>query len=179
MENIHAFMEKSSARELTWLAPWGAAVAAAGFVGWVCHLTLPTTVHLSSAIASIIISLALLAYIGTTLHIMATQHVLTPSKPRILLYKQEERGIFLTSPSDWLSYQSAYSMFLVEADGFERLLCIAEVLIIQDDKKVQLAIAKRNDSAADVWDSLQRGSTDHFKQIIIKPGVPMNWTVST
>ncbi|MER9682651.1 hypothetical protein NKJ23_25570 [Mesorhizobium sp. M0184] len=156
-----------------WLGPWAFAITAAGVVGWAAQALLPATVTLSSGPLAIIVVVVLGLYIGTVLHFHYAQPA-TDSliRPRVLLFKKEQIGLFVISPADWLMYRAAYTLFVTESDGFERVLGIGEVLIFQDDKNVQLLIRERAAGADEIWKSLDAGSKDHFGQIVLKPGAP-------
>lgn len=155
-----------------WLAPWGFALAGAAFLGWIASLLLPPTVAFSSPVLSIALATIAFIYSGTVLHFYLSRPSADLARPKVLLFKKEAPGIFLISPAPWLAYGFGYSLFLARADGFERLLGVAEVFNIQDDRKVQLSVLHRAQGADDVWESLLSGSKDHFKEIIIKPGTP-------
>lgn len=95
-------------------------------------------------------------------------------RPRVLLFKREEVDLFLFSPAEWLSYRYLYTLFAADSDGFERLLGIAQVFNIQDDKKVQIVVTERASGADGIWSSLDGGSADYFRKITIKPGALKN-----
>ncbi|MER8674482.1 hypothetical protein [Mesorhizobium sp. LSJC264A00] len=155
-----------------WLAPWGFAFGVAAFIGWVAGLLLPATATLTSPAISIALATVAFVYIGTALHFYLSRPSADLVRPKVLLFKKEGPGIFLISPAPWLSYRFVYALFLAQNDGFERLLGIAEVFNIQDDRRVQLSVIQRDDGSDDIWTSLASGSKDHFKEIIIKPGTP-------
>ncbi|MBZ9854907.1 hypothetical protein LB566_13945 [Mesorhizobium sp. CA13] len=159
-----------------WMVPWALAVAIAAAIGWAIQALSPATVTIGSGLLGVIAALILCLFLGTALHLYYGRPSAGLIKPRVLLFKKESLGLFVISPADWLMYGAAYTLFVAENDGFERLLGVGEVLIRQDDKNVQLLIRDRAASAEEAWKSLDGGSKDHFGKIIIKPGAPrMGW----
>ena len=157
-----------------WILIWGFALAGAAFVGWILSTLLPDKISLSSGAAASTIAILLCMYVGTTLQIWMARYPSELDRPRVLLFKKEEVDLFLFSPAEWLSYRYLYTLFAADTDGFERLLGIAEVLNVQDDKRVQIVVTDRASGAESVWSSLDGGSTDYFRKITIKPGALKN-----
>ncbi len=154
------------------LTAWGFALGSAAFVGWLVHLLLPAQSTVTSEIIAIATALAVFIYVGSILHLKLDRPTDDLSRPRFILFKAQGRGIFLTTPATWLYYRAKYTVFVNENDGFERLLCIVEVLNIQDDKKIQLAVINRMPETEGIWKSLDSGSQDHFRNLLVKPGAP-------
>lgn len=155
-----------------WMAPWGFALAGAAFIGWVASLVFPAISTITLPVIAIAMATVTFFYVGTGLHLYLSRPSADLVRPKVLFFKKEAPGIFLTSPASWLSYGFGYSLFLAQKDGFERFLGIAEVFNVQDDKRVQLTVIHRAEGADDIWISLTSGSADHFKEIIVKPGTP-------
>ncbi|TPK35982.1 hypothetical protein FJ492_25635 [Mesorhizobium sp. B2-5-4] len=100
-------------------------------------------------------ALVLGLYLGTLLHFHYAQPAADSlTRPRVLLFKKEQIGLFVISPADWLMYRAGYTLFVTESEGFERVLGIGEVLIFLDDKNVQLLVRERAAGADDIWTSL-------------------------
>lgn len=97
-------------------------------------------------------------------------------RPRVILYINADNAesILLFSPADWLSYRSVYAIFVKEENSFERFIGLGQVYVIQDDKRIQVVVTQKLESAKHVWENLDSGSRDYFDKIVLKPGVPSN-----
>lgn len=160
-----------------WMTAWGFALAFAAFIGWIVTLLVREPISLSSGIIAALVSVFLLIYVGTALHLILGIVPEDFVKPRVKLYRKQganSPAIFLFSAADWLSYKAAYTMFVLEDDGFERFMGIAHVFNVQNDKSVQVVVPVRAPASETVWSSLDAGSRDYFKSIVLKPGVPID-----
>lgn len=160
-----------------WITAWGFALGLSAFVGWVAGLVISVPISLDSAGISVAIAFVVLIYSGTALHLLLALSREDFARPRLRVYRKQAEGlpaIFLFSPADWLSYKAAYTMFVLEEDGFERFLGVAHVFNVQNDRCVQVVVPERAKGADKVWSSLDSESRDYFKSIVLKPGVPID-----
>lgn len=155
---------------------WGFAFAAAAFLGWILATTLPTDPFMDGPATSILVATSLFFFLGTVIHLLLARPSSDLVRPRVILYINADNAesILLFSPADWLSYRSVYAIFVKEENSFERFIGLGQVYVIQDDKRIQVVVTQKLESAKHVWENLVSGSRDYFDKIVLKPGVPSN-----
>jgi hypothetical protein len=156
---------------------WGFAATVAALGGWFVDGLSDGADPLDASGFGLVASTFLFLYIGTIIHLILSARTFPFRSPKLKMFRQGDGypdGLFQFEPADWLIYNASYAVFLIEDGDFERLLCVARVLVIQDDKKVQLIVTQRAKDSGGIWDQIARAPRDYTEKIIIKPGVPVD-----
>jgi hypothetical protein len=83
---------------------------------------------------------------------------------------EKASALLLVDPSNLLSHDSSVTLFMLE-DDYEQLVGIGVVVNIQDDKKVQVALFK-NDESEQLIGQLKENKKHDLERLILKPSVP-------
>lgn len=83
---------------------------------------------------------------------------------------EKASALLLVDPSNLLSYDSSITLFIQE-DDYEQLVGIGVVINIQNDKKIQVALFK-NDESEQLINQLKENRKHDLERLILKPSVP-------
>jgi hypothetical protein len=83
---------------------------------------------------------------------------------------EKASALLLVDPSALLSHDSSVTLFMLE-DDYELLVGVGVVINIQNDKKVQVALFKNEDSQQLV-DQLKENKKHDLERLVLKPSVP-------
>lgn len=83
---------------------------------------------------------------------------------------EKASALLLVDPSSLLAHDSSVTLFMLE-DDYEQLIGIGVVINIQDDKKVQVALFK-NDESEQLINQLKENKKHDLERLILKPSVP-------
>jgi hypothetical protein len=98
-----------------------------------------------------------------------------PVLPKVLYGSTMERGILcLLSPSTLFSHDTLVSLYTYQ-DGFEELIAIGRVLVIQNDKKIQIVIQKVITKNTQIINDIGSNKPAILKNILVKPNVPQSY----
>ncbi len=82
-------------------------------------------------------------------------------------------ALLLVDSSNLLAHDSSVTLFMLE-DDYEQLIGIGIVINIQDDKKVQVALFKNNESEQ-LINQLKENKKHDLERLILKPSVPRSF----
>tara|TARA_Y100000310_G_scaffold14871_1_gene14933 strand:+ start:801 stop:1337 length:537 start_codon:yes stop_codon:yes gene_type:complete len=78
--------------------------------------------------------------------------------------------LLIVDPSNYLSHESSVTLFMLE-DDYEQLVGVGVVINVQNDKKVQVAIYK-NEESTELISQLKENKKHDLERLILKPSVP-------
>ncbi|MCE5163754.1 hypothetical protein [Plesiomonas sp. PI-19] len=159
------------------LKSWGGAITLISFVASIAvYFVVPNTATVKMNIffvivmilAALIIVLFRAAYDANT-----DASVILPKVRRVLNPpKSYEKAsvLLIVDPSNYLSHESSVTLFMLE-DDYEQLIGVGVVINVQNDKKVQVAIYK-NDESEELLSQLKENKKHDLERLILKPSVP-------
>lgn len=83
---------------------------------------------------------------------------------------EKASALLLVDPSNLLSHDSSVTLFMLE-DDYEQLVGVGVVINIQNDKKVQVALFK-NDESEQLICQLKENKKHDLERLVLKPSVP-------
>ncbi|OTX80808.1 hypothetical protein BK726_27435 [Bacillus thuringiensis serovar londrina] len=103
------------------------------------------------------------------------QEVNSPILPRVIYGKFSSQGVIcLLSPSSLFSHDTIVSFYTYQ-DGFEELIAIGRVVVIQDDKKIQIVIQKAITENTQLINDIGGNKKSILENILVKPNVPQSY----
>lgn len=99
----------------------------------------------------------------------------SPVLPKVLLGNiTKQQTICLLSPSTLFSHDTLVSLYTYQ-NGFEELIAIGKVLVIQDNKNIQIVIQKKITEKQEIIDGIINNNPIILKTILVKPNVPQSY----
>jgi hypothetical protein len=97
--------------------------------------------------------------------------------PKIVRIQKKSSGeiVFLLEPSELFAYDIYISFYYTDDDGFENLIGIGFVNVIQNNGKVQAILDQPDSNYQNIIDALDRNDPKLIEKIIIKPSAPRNF----
>jgi len=103
------------------------------------------------------------------------EEINAPVLPKVLYGRtNNEDVILLLSPSSLFSHDTLVSLYTYQ-DGFEELIAIGRVLVIQDDKKIQIIIQNLISPNIHLIKDIGGNKKSVLENIIVKPNVPQTY----
>lgn len=159
------------------LKSWGGAITLISFVASIAaYFVVPNTATVKMNIFFVIVMIlvALIIVLFRAAYDANTDaSVILPKVRRVLNPpKSYEKAsvLLIVDPSNYLSYESSVTLFMLE-DDYEQLIGVGVVINVQNDKKVQVAIYK-NDESEELLSQLKENKKHDLERLILKPSVP-------
>jgi hypothetical protein len=83
---------------------------------------------------------------------------------------EKASALLVVDPSNYLSHDSYVTLFMLE-DDYEQLIGVGIVINVQNDKKIQVAIYK-NEESEQLISQLKENKKHDLERLILKPSVP-------
>lgn len=159
------------------LKSWGGAITLISFVASIAaYFVVPNTATVKMNIFFVIVMIlvALIIVLFRAAYDANTDaSVILPKVRRVISPpKSYEKAsvLLIVDPSNYLSHESSVTLFMLE-DDYEQLIGVGVVINVQNDKKVQVAIYK-NDESEELLSQLKENKKHDLERLILKPSVP-------
>lgn len=164
-----------SDRRMALVTAWGFALALSSGVSFLTDKLLADTYTMQKPGVLSWQFIGVAALLGALLqrYLVPTHDAVTSHKVvKYISTKFFENGGFIAKPTPWIQHNLVYGIVLEEDEGFERVLGVAKLFMVQENKLIQLMVLARYEKAASIWQRLDSGETDQVKNIKLKMGVP-------
>lgn len=159
------------------LKSWGGAITIVSFGASIAvYFVVPATdtVRMNIFLVTVFLLIALVIILLRAIYDANTDaSVVLPKIRRVLNPpKSYEKAsiLLIVDPSNYLSHDSSVTLFMLE-DDYEQLVGVGVVINVQNDKKIQVAIYK-NEESEELLSQLKENKKHDLERLILKPSVP-------